>query len=84
MLFLLPGNVTLADDRLTGILKGIRALYGPLPGLEVSYEREVITRSMAMLGVQTQKDLASGKIYFKPPHFLRVQQEKPKHEVQLP
>lgn len=81
LLFLLPGNLGMADDRLSGILKGIRALYGPLPGLEVSYEREVITRSMAMLEIQTKKDLASGKIYFKPPHSLRVQQETPKPEV---
>jgi outer membrane lipoprotein-sorting protein len=70
-----------ADDRLAGILDGIQAKYGPLPGLAVPYEREVITRSMAMLGVQTKKDLASGKIYFRPPHFLRVQQETPKPEV---
>ena len=81
ILFLLPGSLAVADDRLTGILQGIRARYGPLPGLVVSYEREVITRSMAMLGIQTKKDLASGKIYFKPPHFLRVQQKTPKPEV---
>jgi len=81
ILFLLQGSLAVAEDQLPGILQGIRARYGPLPGLAVSYEREVITRSMAMLGIQTKKDLASGKIYFKPPHFLRVQQKTPKPEV---
>jgi outer membrane lipoprotein-sorting protein len=36
---------------------------------------------MAMLGIQTKKDLASGRIYFKPPHFLRLEQETPRPET---
>ena len=36
---------------------------------------------MAMLGIQTKKDLATGKIFFKPPHFLRIQQETPTSEA---
>ena len=81
ILLLWPWNLVSADDQLAGILEGVQNRYGPLPGLAVSYEREVITRSMAMLGLQTKKDLASGKIYFKPPHFLRVEQETPKSEA---
>ena len=70
-----------ADDQLSGILDGVRDLYGQLSGLSVVYEREVITKSMAMLGIQTKKDLASGRIYFKPPHFLRLEQEIPGPET---
>ena len=81
ILCLWPWKPVMADDQLAGILEGVQKRYGPLPGLAVSYEREVITRSMAMLGIQTQKDLASGMIYFKPPHSLRVQQETPDPEV---
>jgi outer membrane lipoprotein-sorting protein len=81
ILFLCPWTSVMADDQLAGILEGVQKRYGPLPGLAVSYEREVITRSMAMLGIQTQKDLASGMIYFKPPNSLKVQQETPDPEV---
>ncbi len=81
ILLLLPWSPVMADDRLAGILESVQQRYGSLPGLAVSYEREVITRSMAMLGIRTKKDLASGKIYFKPPHFLRVQQATPKPEA---
>jgi outer membrane lipoprotein-sorting protein len=70
-----------ADDQLSGILDGVRDLYGQLSGLSVVYEREVITKSMAMLGIQTKKDVASGRIYFKPPHFLRLEQETPRPET---
>ena len=70
-----------ADDQLSGILDGVRHLYGPLSGLSVVYEREVVTKSMAMLGIQTKKDVASGRIYFKPPHFLRLEQATPKPET---
>ncbi len=69
------------DDRLSGIIEGVHQKYRNLPGLEVGYTREVITRSMSMLGSQARGDLATGHIYFKPPHFLRLEQETPKHET---
>jgi outer membrane lipoprotein-sorting protein len=71
----------MADDKLSGILEGIRKKYGNLPGLNVNYKREILTKSMAMLGEKIETDLATGKFYFKPPHFLRVQQEMPKNEI---
>jgi outer membrane lipoprotein-sorting protein len=74
-------GVSMADENLTGILEGIRKTYGPLPGLSVPYTREVITRSMTMLGGQAKGDMASGKIYFRHPHFLKLEQESPKPET---
>ena len=71
----------LADESLGAILEGIRKTYGPLPGLSVPYTREVVTRSMTMLGGQIKGDLASGAIYFKHPHFLRLDQERPRPET---
>jgi outer membrane lipoprotein-sorting protein len=68
-------------DRLSGIIEGIHEKYRKLPGLEVGYTRDVITRSMSMLGAQARGDLATGHIYFRPPHFLRLEQETPKHET---
>jgi outer membrane lipoprotein-sorting protein len=73
-------GIAIADESLVTILKGIKKTYGPLSGLSVPYTREVITRSMSMLGNQAKGDMASGKIYFKHPNFLRLEQEKPKPE----
>lgn len=69
------------SDKLSGIIEGVHQKYRNIPALEVQYTREVITRSMSMLGDQARGDLATGHIYFRPPHFLRLEQETPKHET---
>ncbi len=71
----------MADESLVNILEGIQKNYGSLSGLSVPYSREVITRSMSMLGEQARGDMASGTIYFKHPYLLRLEQEKPKAET---
>jgi outer membrane lipoprotein-sorting protein len=73
-------NPLYAGENVTEILGGLRSHYGTLPGLTVPYKREIITRSMAMLGTQMKGDVATGIIYFKPPHFLKVAQQTPKEE----
>ncbi len=80
MLFSLQ-NPALADGDLTNILEGIRKNYGNLPGLTLSYNREVITKSMTMLGDQVKGDLATGQMVFKPPYFLKLNQKTPKPET---
>jgi len=80
LLVLLINSATFAEDTLSTILQGIKNRYGTTSGLSVPYTREVVTRSMSMLGNQAKGDLASGIIYFKPPHFLRLDQEKPSVE----
>lgn len=77
---LYPSHVR-AGDSLPEILEGVRERYGNLPAFTVPYQREIITKSMAMLGDEMKGDLASGKIYFKPPHYLRVEQETPRPET---
>ena len=69
------------SDNLSGILEGIRNKHNHLPGLTVNYTREVITRSMSMLGKQVKGDLATGRIYFRPPYFLRLEQKTPQTEA---
>jgi len=69
-----------ADQQLSQVLDGIKKRYGQLAGLSVPYEREVLTKSMAMLGEQMKTDVASGKFFFKSPHFLKVEQETPTRE----
>ena len=71
----------LGSNDLSDVLKGIQKKYRDLPGLSITYTREVITRSMAMLGSQVKGDLAFGRIYFMPPRFLRLEQETPKPET---
>lgn len=70
-----------AEDTLSDILQGIKNRYGMTSGLSVPYTRDVMTRSMSMLGAQAKGDLASGIIHFKSPHFLRLDQEKPESEI---
>ncbi len=79
LLLLLPGSI-LAEDNLAVILDGIQKKYGTLSGLTVSYRREVLTKTMAMLGDQVKGDLATGQMYFKPPNFLKLEQQTPKQE----
>lgn len=76
----MAGSPVGVAEELTDILGSIRQNYGSLPGLAVPYSREVITRTMAMMGSQVKGDLATGWIYFKPPHFLRLEQERPTRE----
>jgi len=78
--FLLSGTAFAKGD-LQDILNGIQKNYGGLPGLSLSYSREVITRSMSMLGDQVKGDLATGKMFFKPPYFLKLEQATPKQET---
>jgi outer membrane lipoprotein-sorting protein len=81
LLIFLFQSPAMADESLMDILQGIKRSYGNLAGLSVPYSREVVTRSMSMLGDQAKGDMASGNIFFKHPYFLRLEQEKPKAET---
>ena len=80
-LSLLPWSALAADPALSAILEGIRKRYGSAPGLTLNYEREVITKSMAMLGDQVKAETAAGLIHYKSPHLLKFQQETPTKEI---
>jgi len=80
LIFVFNG-LAMAEESLINILEGIQKNYGHISGLSVPYSREVITRSMSMLGDQVKGDMASGTIYFKHPYLLRLEQEKPKAET---
>jgi outer membrane lipoprotein carrier protein len=81
MLSLFCVSPVLGSDNLAGVLEGIRNKHNHLPGLTVNYTREVITRSMSMLGNQVKGDMAAGRIYFRPPYFLRLEQATPQAET---
>ena len=81
LLFLWPASLATADVQLSEILTGVQKRYRDLPGLSIPYKREIITRSMVLLGGSIDADAASGRIHFKPPKFLKVQQDTPKPET---
>lgn len=74
-------SMAIADESLSGILEGVLSKYGGHFGIEVPYEREIITGSMALLEGEIKSDIASGRIYFKPPNFIKLHQEKPSLET---
>lgn len=49
-------------------------------GMSVPYQREILTKSMAMLDEDMGFDKASGIFFFKGPDFLKVQQDTPGEE----
>ena len=73
----------LPDDRLSTVIGGIGGRYGNAKGLSAEYTREAISKTMARLGVADRHDLAKGRLYFKPPHFLRLEQASPQEELLL-
>ena len=81
LLCLLPWNALAEDPALSTTLEGIRKRYGLVAGLTLTYEREVVTKSMAMLGGQVKAEVATGLIRYKSPHFLKFQQETPTKEI---
>jgi outer membrane lipoprotein-sorting protein len=76
-LFICQAVVVSADEQLSSVMDGILKRYGALKGLSVPYKREVMTKSMAMLGTGAKAETATGKILFKPPHYLAIQQATP-------
>jgi len=78
----LSGAVTAGgNDRLSAVLDGVLKRYSELKGMSVSYKREIITKSMAMLGDEVASDTATGTIIFTPPHYLAIEQETPGRET---
>lgn len=75
------GHQSEAGDSLSTILEGVRGKYCSAPGLGMDYRREVITRSMSMLGTAVKGDVAEGRIYYRSPYNLRVEQETPRKEI---
>ena len=78
--FIIQGTAVAAVD-LPRVLDGLKKTYGHLDAISVPYTREVVTRSMTMLGDKAKGDLASGTIYFRAPDLLRLEQEKPTIET---
>jgi outer membrane lipoprotein carrier protein len=68
-------------DQATAIIDGIRTRYGSAQGLSALYTREAISKTMATLGITERRDVAEGRLYFKPPSLLRLEQTSPQEEL---
>ena len=78
----LLGKVS-SDDQLSTIMDSIRQRYGEATGLNAEYTREAISKTMVALGVTERHDVAQGRLYFKSPHSLRLEQVSPQEELLL-
>jgi len=79
----IPSGKALPDDRVSAVIEGISGRYGDAKGLAAEYTREAISKTMAKLGVADRHDLAKGRLYFKPPDFVRLEQSSPQEELLL-
>jgi outer membrane lipoprotein-sorting protein len=71
----------LAGEDVGSLMQKMQEKYSGLEAATASYTRDVITRSMSMMGMQTSGDLATGRLFFQLPHFIRMEQETPTHEI---
>jgi chaperone LolA len=62
------------------VLRELGERYGGLPGLSMEYRREVITAGSSTGGGKTVQDIAEGRLYFKPPHYIKLVQVTPMEE----
>jgi outer membrane lipoprotein-sorting protein len=82
LLFVVSWPVSgLAGEDVGPLMRKIQEKYAGLEAATASYTRDVITRSMSMMGMQTSGDLATGRLFFQLPHFIRMEQETPTHEI---
>jgi outer membrane lipoprotein-sorting protein len=80
MALLIVGDIS-AREKTDIILNGIQKKYSHLSSFRIPYTREVITKSMSMLGNQVKGDTATGDIFFAPPCYLRLDQKTPQAET---
>jgi len=70
-----------AGDEVSRIIEGIRSRYGNAAGITADYTREAISKTMALLGTADRQDIAQGRLYFRPPCSLRLEQTSPQEEL---
>ena len=75
------GSAGYAGDTKTGeLINNIREYNRSFSVFSSRYVRDIITKSMSLLGRTSSEDKSEGIIYVKPPHNLKVVQEAPSKE----
>jgi outer membrane lipoprotein carrier protein len=83
MIVFIPTKHAFVDNQLEEIINGVTDRYGGSSGSTADYTRESISKAMNMLKVKDRHDVAKGRIFFKPPSFLRLDQASPQEELLL-
>jgi outer membrane lipoprotein-sorting protein len=83
LFFLVLGFIkqALAGDEVSRIIDGMRSRYGNAVGITADYTREAISKTVALLGTADRHDIAQGRLYFRPPYSLRLEQTSPQEEL---
>jgi outer membrane lipoprotein-sorting protein len=81
LLLLGPATPVWAGDEVSLIINGLRNRYGNAKGITADYTREAISKTMALLATADRHDIARGRLYFKPPYSLRLEQTSPQEEL---
>ena len=79
----IPGEQPALGDAIPEIMAGIKNRYGNAGALSADYTREAISKTMALLGSSEQHDVARGRLFFKAPDLLRLEQTSPQEELLL-
>ena len=69
------------DPKTEELIKNIREYNGSFSAFSSRYVRDIITKSMQLLGRTSSEDKSEGIIYFKSPYNLKVVQETPNKEL---
>ena len=64
-----------------GCFDKIKRRYSSFSAITLKYERYVISQTLSMLAKTNVTDIAEGKIYIKPPYFIRIEQKRPTHQI---
>ena len=79
--FMLTCSVVYGETKVDRILEKVVDSHKRFAdGMCVPYQREILSKSMAMLEEDMGLDKAAGTFFFKGPHFLKVQQDTPGKE----
>ena len=69
-----------ADQGLAKVMAGVKAKYKKITDFSADYTRVTKTRTMGPMGPTTRRVRASGRIYFKKPMMVRMDQQAPRVE----
>ena len=69
------------DAKTEELIKNISEYNASFSVFSSRYVRDIITKSMSLLGRTSSEDKSEGVIYFKPPYNLKVVQESPGNEL---
>ena len=81
ILICLSSTAYAEDNKAGELIKKISEYNRTFSAFSSRYTRDIITKSMSLLGRTSSEDKSEGTIYFKSPYYLKVMQESPGEEL---